>query len=170
MNVTIRIGRRVLLVAILGAATGCSTRWERKPSEPVSPEGALASKGEMYVENVSVLGPEPTQTVPAGASLPVVFAMINKGKAPDRLLSMSAPGAAESGTLSPAPVTVPPGTSVWVGAAVRASLRGVVKPLQVGDFVAVHLRFERVGELVVPDVVIRPASYSSTLPRSPGAS
>ncbi|GII97493.1 copper chaperone PCu(A)C [Sinosporangium siamense] len=155
----------MLLLGLVGASAGCAPF----PSQeaPLSPEGAKVSQGLLLLQNVSVLGPVPTQTLPAGASAPVYFMVINKSGAPDTLVAMSAPGVAASVELSKAPVAVPAHSSVWVGGGVTATLKGLTSPLQVGQFVTVRTRFEKAGEIVVPDVPVQPASYASTLPSRP---
>ncbi|SDI18453.1 Copper(I)-binding protein [Sinosporangium album] len=167
MMITVCIQRLLWCVALVAAsgAGGCGSPPWSPGEQPLSPEGALAAKDGLRLQDVSVLGPAPTETVQVGASLPLYFSMTNEGGQPDSLVGVSAPGVARSVAMSRSPVAVPPGRSVWMGGNVKVTLTGLLKPLQVGQVVTVIMHFQRAGEIVVGDVPVQPASYATTLPR-----
>jgi hypothetical protein len=117
------------------------------------------------INNMFVLGPAPGFTLPRGASAGVFFALANDG-APDRLLSMRAPGEAAS-------VAVPRGgitlgrqqTLLLTGPSPRVLLVHLTRTLNGGQWVRLNLQFQNAGfvSLKVP-VMPRTESYGTFSP------
>jgi hypothetical protein len=119
----------------------------------------------LRINNMFVLGPAPGFTLPRGASAGVFFALSNDG-APDRLLSIKAPGEAGS-------VLVPAGgitlgrqqTLFFTGPSPRVLLEHLTRTLNGGQWVLLNLRFQNAGfeSLKVP-VMPRVESYGTFSP------
>ncbi|WP_067179589.1 copper chaperone PCu(A)C [Microtetraspora niveoalba] len=162
------LGARLLCVAaaavLVLSGAGCGT-------EPVPPEyyptteGGNTQIGEMKIRNVSIVGPAPTAQDPAGASVPVYFSLINAGKTDDSLVQVSAQGVAKTVSMSKPEIPVPVLQLVWVGTGpYTVTLHDLVRPLKVGEYVTLRMRFKRAGEVTVRDVPVQMASVASTLP------
>jgi len=119
----------------------------------------------LRINNMFVLGPTPGFTLPRGASAGVFFALANDG-APDRLLSIKAPGEATS-------VLVPAGgitlgrlqTLFLTGPSPRVVLQHLTRTLNGGQWVLLNLQFQNAGfvSMRVP-VMPRTESYGTFSP------
>ncbi len=75
-------------------------------------EGVNASRGNLAIRNVFVLGPEPGQRLPVGGAAPVYAWIVAGGTAPDRLVGVDAPGVAQSVEIAGGTLNLPPNTLV----------------------------------------------------------
>ena len=75
-------------------------------------EGVNASRGDLAIRNVFVLGPEPGQRLPAGGAAPVYAWIVARGTVPDRLVAVDAPGVAQTAEIAGGGLTLPPNTLV----------------------------------------------------------
>ena len=162
--------RGVLIVAataLIPVIAGCEAGNNAPTQEwhqPTAGASAVVSNT-MRINNVFVLGPTPGFVLPAGASAGMFLGLHNNG-APDRLVSISAPGSA-------ARIQVPIGginvghqqSLLLTGPQPRVLLRGLTRSLHGGQYVRVNMDFQSAGHvtLLVP-VMPRAAFYATYSP------
>ncbi|MCC5578053.1 copper chaperone PCu(A)C [Microtetraspora sp. AC03309] len=159
---------RCAAAAVLAlAGVGCGT-------EPVTPEyyptteGANTQVGEIKIRNASIVGPAPTAQDRVGASVPVYFSLINAGKTEDSLVQITAEGVAKTVDMSKPEIPIPVLQLVWVGTGpFTVTLRDLERPLTVGQYVTLRMRFRKAGAVTVRDVPVQMASVATTLPSPP---
>jgi hypothetical protein len=162
--------RNLMVVAAMGlipAIAGCEAgnnaptqQWHQP-----TPGASAIVDNTLRINNMFVLGPTPGFTLPRGASAGVFFALANDG-APDRLLSIRAPGEAAS-------VLVPAGgialgreqSLFFTGPSPRVVLEHLTRTLNGGQWVLLNLQFQNAGfvSLKVP-VMPRTESYGTFSP------
>jgi copper(I)-binding protein len=162
--------RDVVVVAAVGlipAIAGCEAgnnaptqQWHQP-----TPGASAIVDNTLRINNMFVLGPAPGFTLPRGASAGVFFALSNDG-APDRLLSIKAPGEAAS-------VRVPAGgialgreqTLSFTGPSPRVVLVHLSRTLNGGQWVLLNMQFQNAGfvSIKVP-VMPRTESYGTFSP------
>jgi copper(I)-binding protein len=157
----------VAAVGLIPAIAGCEAgnnaptqQWHQP-----TPGASAIVDNTLRINNMFVLGPTPGFTLPRGASAGVFFALSNNG-APDRLLSIRAPGEALS-------VLVPVGgialgryqTLRFTGPSPRVVLRHLTRTLNGGQWIRLNLQFQNAGfvSLKVP-VMPRTESYGTFSP------
>ena len=157
----------IAAVGLIPAIAGCEAgnnaptqQWHQP-----TPGASAIVDNTIRINTMFVLGPAPGFTLPRGASAGVFFALANDG-APDRLLSMRAPGEAAS-------VAVPRGgitlgrqqTLLLTGPSPRVILRHLTRTLHGGQWVKVNVQFQNAGfkSLRVP-VMPRTESYGTFSP------
>ena len=157
----------VAAVGLIPAIAGCEAgnnaptqQWHQP-----TPGASAFVDNTLRINNMFVLGPTPGFTLPRGASAGVFFALSNDG-APDRLLSIRAPGEA-------ALVRVPVGgialgreqTLLLTGPSPRVVLVHLTRTLNGGQWVRLNLQFQNAGfvSLKVP-VMPRTESYGTFSP------
>lgn len=157
----------VAAVGLIPAIAGCEAgnnaptqQWHQP-----TPGASAIVDNTLRINNMFVLGPTPGFTLPRGASAGVFFALSNDG-APDRLLSIRAPGEALS-------VLVPVGgitlgryqTLRLTGPSPRVVLRHLTRTLSGGQWIRLNLQFQNAGfvSLKVP-VMPRAESYGTFSP------
>ena len=157
----------IAAVGLIPAIAGCEAgnnaptqQWHQP-----TPGASAIVDNTIRINNMFVLGPAPGFTLPRGASAGVFFALANDG-APDRLLSMRAPGEAAS-------VAVPRGgitlgrqqTLLLTGPSPRVLLVHLTRTLNGGQWVRLNLQFQNAGfvSLKVP-VMPRTESYGTFSP------
>ena len=130
--------------------------------------GAGTQVGEIAIRNVFVLGAPVTSQLNAGQSASLFFAVVNSGT-PDRLLSLSAPGAAKSVTLPGGSVNLATNRGVFLtGPAPQVILNGLTRPLSGSAYIHLVMTFQNAGSVTLLVPVIPRASYYATfLPPSP---
>jgi copper(I)-binding protein len=109
------------------------------------------------LDDVFVLGPAPSSTLPAGGQAGLFLSL--EAQNGDRLTSVSAPGTASSVQLVSGPITLNPNSLVDLsGPAPQLVLNGLTKPLSGGETVNLVLNFANAGpvNLTVP---VEPAAY-----------
>jgi copper(I)-binding protein len=157
----------VAAVGLIPAIAGCEAgnnaptqQWHQP-----TPGASAIVDNTLRINNMFVLGPAPGFTLPRGASAGVFFALANDG-APDRLLSIRAPGEA-------ALVRVPVGgialgreqTLLLTGPSPRVVLVHLTRTLNGGQWVRLNMQFQNAGfvSLKVP-VMPRTESYGTFSP------
>jgi copper(I)-binding protein len=157
----------VAAVGLIPAIAGCEAGTNAPTQEwhQPTPGASAVVDNTLRINNMFVLGPTPGFTLPRGASAGVFFALANDG-APDRLLSIKAPGEATS-------VLVPVGgitlgreqTLFFTGPSPRVVLEHLTRTLNGGQWIRLNLQFQNAGfvTLKVP-VMPRIASYGTFSP------
>jgi copper(I)-binding protein len=160
----------VAAVALIPVLAGC----EAGSNAPVlhwhpPTNGASATikegGGEIAIRNAFVLGAPVNATLPAGSSAGLFVGLVNTGPR-DRLIKVSAPGAATSVTLPTGGVLLERDTSALLtGPEPQLILTGLTRSLPGGTYVKVLLTFLRAGTvgLDVP-VLARSNSYATFSP------
>ena len=119
----------------------------------------------LRINNMFVLGPTPGFTLPRGASAGVFFALSNDG-APDRLLSIKAPGEATSVLVPAGGITLGREQTLFLtGPSPRVVLQHLTRTLNGGQWVLLNLQFQNAGfvSMQVP-VMPRTESYGTFSP------
>ncbi len=141
------------------AGNGAPTQQWHQPTP-----GTSEQAGTIAISNVFVLGPS-TGTLAAGQSASLFLALANEG-APDKLISITAPGTAARVTLPGGSISLPSQkVALLTGPAPQAVLTGLTRPLAAGGSVKLTLTFQKAGSvrLDVP-VMARSEYYSSYSP------
>jgi hypothetical protein len=163
--------RRLLVLAIAALALTACEAGTNAPTQDYHPPTAGTDKtfGDLSLVNVFVLGPPIGQTLARGDSASVFLALSNTG-APDKLLSVSAPGVARSGTVSGGSVSLAKQQTVLLtGPAPKIILNDLTRQLAGGSSVRLVLDFQNAGAVGLSVPVMPRAQYYSTLlpPQSP---
>jgi hypothetical protein len=157
----------VAAVGLIPAIAGCEAGTNAPTQEwhQPTPGASAIVDNTLRINNMFVLGPTPGFTLPRGASAGLFFALSNDG-APDRLLSIKAPGDALS-------VLVPAGgitlgrqqTLFFTGPSPRVVLEHLTRTLNGGQWIQLNLQFQNAGfkSLKVP-VMPRTESYGTFSP------
>ena len=164
--------RRLVVLAIaalIPVLAGCEAGNNAPTQQWHQPtEGAGTQVGQIAIRNVFVLGAPVTSQLNAGQSASLFFAVVNSGT-PDRLLSLSAPGAAKSVTLPGGSVSLATNRGVFLtGPAPQVILNDLTRPLSGSAYIHLVMTFQNAGSvtLLVP-VVARGSYYATFLPPSP---
>ena len=164
--------RRLVVLAIaalIPVLAGCEAGNNAPTQQWHQPtEGAGTQVGQIAIRNVFVLGAPVTSQLNAGQSAGLFFAVVNSGT-PDRLLSVSAPGAAKSVTLPGGSVSLATNRGVFLtGPAPQVILNDLTRPLPGSAYIHLVMTFQNAGSvtLLVP-VVARGSYYATFLPPSP---
>jgi copper(I)-binding protein len=154
-------------VGLIPAIAGCEAGNDAPTQQwhQPTPGASAIVDNTLRINNMFVLGPTPGFTLPRGASAGVFFALANDG-APDRLLSIKAPGEATS-------VLVPAGgitlgrqqTLLLTGPSPQVVLQHLTRTLNGGQSVLLNLQFQNAGfvSIRVP-VMPRTESYGTFSP------
>ena len=157
----------VAAVGLIPAIAGCEAGYNAPTQQwhQPTPGASAIVDNTLRINNMFVLGPAPGLTLPRGASAGVFLALANAG-APDRLISITAPGSANS-------VQVPAGgifvgrqqSLLLTGPAPRVLLVHLTRTLNGGQWVRLNMEFQNAGHvsLRVP-VMPRTASYGTYSP------
>jgi copper(I)-binding protein len=165
--------RRLALVAaaaLIPVLAGCEAG-NNAPTLAFHPptETAATTVGDLAIRNVFVLGAPLGQSLTAGQSAGLFLALVGTyGGAPDKLLSISAPGTAASVTL-PANITVAYGHPVFLsGPQPQVVLTNLTRTITSGSTIRVVLTFQKAGPItmLVP-VFARAAHYVTYAPPQP---
>jgi hypothetical protein len=165
--------RRFALVAaaaLIPALAGCEAG-NNAPTLSFHPptETAATTVGDLAIQNVFVLGAPLGRNLRAGQSASLFLALLNKhGGAPDKLISISAPGTAGSVTL-PANTTVVFGHPLFFsGPQPQVVLTNLSRELRSGSTIRIVLTFQKAGPvtMLVP-VFARAAHFASYAPPQP---
>jgi copper(I)-binding protein len=166
--------RRLIVLAIaalIPVLAGCeagndapTTQWHQPTA------GAGTTVGDIAIRNVFVLGAPLGRQLTAGQSAGMFFAVVN-GTSPDKLLSISAPGAAKSVTLPGGTVSLADNQAVFLtGPAPKVILNDLSSPLSGSAFVRVIMTFQNAGSVTLLVPVVPRASYYATLSPAPTGS
>jgi copper(I)-binding protein len=154
-------------VGLIPAIAGCEAGFNAPTQQwhQPTPGASAVLNNTLRINNVFVLGPSPGFTLPRGASAGMFLALANDG-APDRLISITAPGAATSVRLPAGGVSLGRDQSLFfTGPAPRVLLQGLTRTLNGGQFIRVNMSFANAGyvSLLVP-VMPRSAYYGTYSP------
>jgi copper(I)-binding protein len=163
--------RRLIVLAIAALVpllAGCeagnnapTTNWHQPT------QGASDEVSGLAIRNVFILGPPIGALLSAGQSTGLFFAIVNSGS-PDRLVSISAPGAAQSVTLPGRPVSLPTNQALLLtGPAPKAILTGLTRPLSGSDVVSVVMTFQNAGSVTLAVPVVPMTGYYATMSPAP---
>jgi copper(I)-binding protein len=155
-----------LAACACAAATGCGTV-DTMPIPSTVAAGNNASVGDLLVRNVFVLGPAPGQAIAAGGSAPLFVSLVNDGRAPDRLIRVTAAGVARSAAIEGGGLDTPVNRLVPGGPVPRIMLDKLVRPLRGNGSVRVTLTFRDAGTVSVDAPVMTYTSPYTTFSPSP---
>lgn len=135
--------------------------------------GLYTTSNEVSINDVFVLG-APSGSVPAGSSVSMFLSLFNNGTSSDRLIGVTAPGAAANVQLTGGGINLPASSSVnLTGPSPSIVLNNLSKPLPSGGSITVNLYFQRVGVVTI-QVPVQPRAFEyrtfSPPPSSPSAS
>ena len=157
----------VAAVGLIPAVAGCEAgnnaptqQWHQP-----TPGASAIVDNTLRINNMFVLGPTPGFTLPRGASAGVFFALSNDG-APDRLLSIKAPGDAISVQVPAGGITLGREQTLFLtGPSPRVVLEHLTRTLNGGQWILLNLQFQNAGfvSLKVP-VMPRTESYGTFSP------
>lgn len=156
-----RWNRCLLLGAIamlLPALAGCEAGFNAPTLEyhPANSGANLTHNG-VRIVNAFVLGPQLGSVLPPGGRASAFFSIVAENG--DRLVSVSAPGAASSVKLAGGSVNLPARAVVGLSGPVpRAVLTGLVNPLNGGETVQLVFTFAEAG-VVTLAVPVQPRAY-----------
>lgn len=164
--------RRLALVAaaaLIPALAGCEAG-NNAPTLSFHPptETAATTVGDLAIRNVFILGAPLGRNLNAGQSAGLFLALLNDNGAPDKLISISAPGTAASVTL-PANITVVAGHPVFFsGPRPQVVLTNLTRAITSGSTIRLVLTFQKAGPItmLVP-VFARAAHYVTYAPPQP---
>jgi copper(I)-binding protein len=161
---------RMLIVAaaaLIPALAGCEAGNNAPTLNWHQPtDGAGTAIGNIAIRDVFVLGAPLGGTLAAGQSAGLFFAVVNSGS-PDRLVSVSAPGAAKSATLPGGQVALAADQAVLLSPQPKVILDGLTRALAGGTFIRVTLSFQNAGSVTL-NVPVEPQSqYYSTFSPAP---
>ncbi|MGB6457779.1 MAG: hypothetical protein WBH47_25170 [Streptosporangiaceae bacterium] len=161
----------VAAVALIPALAGCEAGNNAPTLSFHYPtDAAGVAVGDLSIRNVFVLGAPIGRDLARGQSASLFLALVNTG-APDKLISISAPGTATSVTLPGGGVPVVNGHPVFYsGPMPQVVLRDLTRPVPSGSTVKLVLVFQKAGPvpLMVP-VMPRAVQYATLQPPLPAA-
>ena len=156
-----RLTRRLLFGAVavlVPALAGCEAGLDAPTlTYHSASSGVTVTENGIGIDNAFVLGSGLSSALPAGGRAGVFLAL----DAPngDRLLSVSAPVAATSATLTGGPVDLPPNALVNLdGPTPRIVLTGLTNPLSSGQTIQLVLNFATAGSVAL-EVPVEPRAY-----------
>lgn len=158
--------RRMLIVAVaalIPVLAGCEAgdgaptlQWHQPTAGASATVGGTAG---IAISDVFVLGEPPFGTLPAGGSAGLFFSLVNNGR-PDKLISISAPGAAASVTLPDGHIVLASRQAIYPNnPEPKAVLDNLIRPLPGSSSVRVIMNFQNAGSVVL-DVPVIPQSQS----------
>jgi copper(I)-binding protein len=164
--------RRLALVAaaaLIPVLAGCEAS-NNAPTLSFHPptDTAATTVGDLAIRNVFVLGAPLGRSLVPGQSASLFLALVNNHGAPDKLISISAPGSAASVTL-PGDTTVVYGHPLFFsGPRPQVVLTNLTRPLTNGSTIRVVLTFQKAGNItmLVP-VFARAAHFVTYAPPQP---
>jgi hypothetical protein len=157
----------VAAVGLIPAIAGCEAGGNAPTQQwhQPTPGASAIVDNTLRINNMFVLGPTPGFTLPRGASAGVFFALANDG-APDRLLSIKAPGEAASVLVPAGGITLGREQSLFfTGPSPRVVLEHLTRTLNGGQWIRLNMLFQNAGfvTLKVP-VMPRTESYGTFSP------
>jgi copper(I)-binding protein len=163
--------RRLIVLAIaalIPVLAGCEAGTDAPTQQWHNPtDGAGKMQGNISLRDVFVLGAPLGSALPPGQSAGVYFALISNG-APDKLLSISAPGTAKSVLLPGGVVSLASQQVVLLtGPEPKVILEGLTRPLSGGGSVLLRMNFQSEGTVALTVPVLPQAQYYSTYSTAP---
>jgi hypothetical protein len=166
--------RRLLIAAVaalIPALAGCEAG-TNAPTQQWHPptEGTGLVQHGIDIRDMFVLGAPTNSSLAAGQSAGLFFALYNNG-APDRLLSITAPGTAESVHLPGGSVRVGKYQEILLtGPQPKAVLVNLTRELAGGTDIRVVMNFQNAGRIPVSVPVLPQAQYYTTYSPAPSPS
>ncbi len=134
-----------------------------------SPGAYKVVHGALRINDMFVLGAPPDSTLAPGSSAGMFFALSNNGP-PDRLIRISAPGAASSVTLPSGGITLGHQQSVFLtGPVPKVILQHLTRRLVGGQTIRVLLDFQNAGTVPMTIQVMPRAQFYATFSPVPSA-
>ena len=163
--------RRILIAvaaAVIPMIAGCeagtsppSLNWHQPT------DGTYHAIGNITISNAFVLGAPIGASLPVGQNAGLFLGLVNTG-APDRLLSVSAPGVAQSVRLPGNQITLTTQHAVLLtGPAPSVVLEHLLRPLTGGSVVTITLTFAVAGTVTLKVPVMPRAQFYTTLLPAP---
>lgn len=171
-------GLAVVVAAALTPAIAACEAGANAPTQQWHQPTAGASivvDNTIRINNMFVLGAPPAFSLAPGRSAGMFLALANNG-APDRLISIAAPGTAARVQFPAGGVGLGTNQAVFLtGPAPRVVLRNLVRTLDGGQFVRIVLFFQKAGAVTLQVPVMPRSQYFTTfspvpVPVSPTAS
>jgi copper(I)-binding protein len=163
--------RRILIAVaamVIPLIAGCEAG-SNAPSLHWHPptDGASAAAGGITISNAFVLGAPIGHSLRAGQNAGLFLGLVNTGT-PDHLVSVSAPGFAQSVRLPGGRVTLLANHSLLLtGPKPRLVLQDLSRPVAGGTAVTIVLTFAKAGVVTLHVPVVPWASYYTTLSQAP---
>ena len=171
------VARRLTIGALalaIPALAGCEAGFNAPTLQfHAASGGAYTTFNGISINDLFVLG-APSGSVPAGSSASMFLSLFNSGTSADKLVSVTAPGAATNVQLTGGGVNVPASSSVnLTGPSPSVVLSNLTKPLPSGGSIPVTLNFQHAGSVII-QVPVQPRAFEystfSPPPPSPSAS
>jgi hypothetical protein len=165
----LRVLAVVVAVAVAPVIAGCEAGFNAPTQQWHQPAAGASAvvNNVLRINNVFVLGAAPAFSLPRGGSAGLFLAINNEG-APDRLIGVTAPGAAAAVQLPGGSVRLPTQQTVLLsGPAPQVILRGLTRNLGGGQHIAVVLHFLRAGNVAMVVPVMPRAQWFSTFSPAP---
>ncbi len=162
----------VAAVALIPVLAGCEAGGDAPVLHWHPPtNGASATihvgRGEIAIRNAFILGGVPNFTLPAGSSASMFVGLVNTGPR-DRLIRVSAPGAATSVTLPTGGVLLKRDSSALLtGPAPELVLSDLTQSLTSGTYVRVLFTFQKAGTISLTLPVIQRSDSFATFSPAP---
>jgi copper(I)-binding protein len=164
--------RRILIAAaaaLIPMIAGCeagtnapSLHWHQPTN------GTFRQVGHITISNAFVLGAPIGATLPAGQNAGLFLGLVNTGT-PDRLVSVSAPGVAQSVRVPGNQITLASEHAVLLtGPRPTLILTHLLRPLAGGSVVTITLTFAVAGQVTLKVPVMPKAQFYTTLQPPPG--
>ena len=152
----------------------CSSTTRRTPPATRPDSAGSSATGSLSIRNVFVLGAPVGRNLVKGQSASLFLAVINVG-APDKLISISAPGSATAVSLPTGGVPVVYGRPVLLtGPKPQLVLVGLTRTIRSGSSLKLNLTFQKAGtiSLVVPVMprAVQSETYAPPQPSLTGSS
>jgi hypothetical protein len=169
------LSRRMLIAAVAALVpvlAGCEAGGNAPTLSWHAPtDGAEATVAGISIRDVFVLGAKLSGALPAGHSAGLFFALVNSGS-PDRLVSITAPGAAKSVTLPGGSIGLAPQQAVLLtGPRPLAVLNDLTRSVPGGSFIRLIMTFKNAGNVIIDAPVMPQAQYYATFsPPAPSSS
>lgn len=169
---TLRRACAVAAVALIPVLAGCEAGGDAPVlgwHPPTSGASAtiIAGGGKIAIRNAFILGGVPNFTLPAGSSASMFVGLVNTGPR-DRLIRVSAPGAATSVTLPTGGVLLKRDSSALLtGPAPELVLSDLTQSLTSGTYVRVLFTFQKAGTISLTLPVIQRSDSFATFSPAP---
>ena len=162
----------VAAVALIPVLAGCEAggdapilNWH--PPTSGASATIIAGGGQIAIRNAFILGGVPNFTLPAGSSASMFVGLVNTGPR-DRLIRVSAPGAATSVTLPTGGVLLKRDSSALLtGPAPELVLSDLTQSLTSGTYVRVLFTFQQAGTISLTLPVIQRSTSFATFSPAP---
>jgi copper(I)-binding protein len=163
--------RRLLVLAIAALVpvlAGCEAGTNAPTQDWHNPtDGVGKVQGNISLRDVFVLGAPLGSALPPGQSAGLYFALISNGS-PDKLLSITAPGTAQSVSLPGGVVSLASQQVVLLtGPEPKVILEDLTRPLTGGGSVLLRMNFQSEGTVTLSVPVLPQAQYYSTYSTAP---